>query len=229
MFELPTGQGVYQRHHGYAKTARGYHPLLAIAAGTGDVKCLGCARAGPTPFVATVPLPAGDRGPGAPVGATGQHHGSGPQRFYAHALVVVSAKRMSAFPSPSAKQAVSGVIDAISYEDWTVVIWTASADGSRPQLGFRLSRVDRSGSFGGVELPTPWWGSQLALQPADSYHFGLHHRPGRGSLGTEADHRRHAEIENAIRELGKHGVGLNHLPLGCFPANGAWLADQVMA
>ena len=42
------------------------------------------------------------------------------------------------------------------------------------------------------------------------------------------DHRRHAEIENAIRDL-KHGVGLNHLPSGHFPANAAWLAVQVMA
>ena len=42
------------------------------------------------------------------------------------------------------------------------------------------------------------------------------------------DHRRHAEIENAIRDL-KHGVGLNHLPSGRFAANAAWLAVQVMA
>ena len=41
-------------------------------------------------------------------------------------------------------------------------------------------------------------------------------------------HRRHAEIENAIRDL-KYGVGLNHLPSGRFAANGAWLAVQVMA
>ena len=40
--------------------------------------------------------------------------------------------------------------------------------------------------------------------------------------------RRHAEIENAIRDL-KYGVGLNHLPSGRFAANGAWLAVQVMA
>ena len=39
------------RHHGYTG-ARGYHPLLAIAAGTGEVRCPGCARAGPTPPVA---------------------------------------------------------------------------------------------------------------------------------------------------------------------------------
>jgi hypothetical protein len=47
-------------------------------------------------------------------------------------------------------------------------------------------------------------------------------------LELEADHRRHAEVENAIRDL-KHGVGLNHLPSGRFGANGAWLAVQVMA
>ena len=41
-------------------------------------------------------------------------------------------------------------------------------------------------------------------------------------------HRRHAEIENAIRDL-KYGVGLNHLPSGRFAANAAWLAVQVMA
>ena len=41
-------------------------------------------------------------------------------------------------------------------------------------------------------------------------------------------HRRHAEIENAIRDL-KYGVGLNHMPSGRFAANGAWLAVQVMA
>ena len=53
--------------------------------------------------------------------------------------------------------------------------------------------------------------------------------PVRGdTLALEADHRRHAEIENAIRDL-KYGVGLNHLPSGRFPANGAWLAVQVMA
>ena len=47
-------------------------------------------------------------------------------------------------------------------------------------------------------------------------------------LELEADHRRHAEIEKAIRDL-KYGVGLNHLPSGRFPANAAWLAVQAIA
>ena len=56
--------------------------------------------------------------------------------------------------------------------------------------------------------PTP--GTQLALFAAYSYHGFITDRDGE-TLGLEADHRRHTEIENAIRDL-KYGVGLNHLP-----------------
>jgi len=45
---------------------------------------------------------------------------------------------------------------------------------------------------------------------------------------VRSDHRRHAEIENAIRDL-KYGVGLNHLPSGRFAPNGLWIAAQVIA
>jgi hypothetical protein len=73
--------------------------------------------------------------------------------------------------------------------------------------------------------PTP--GSQLALLTLYGFHAFITDRDGE-TLELEADHRRHAEIENAIRDL-KYGVGLNHLPSGKFAANGAWLAVQVMA
>ena len=73
--------------------------------------------------------------------------------------------------------------------------------------------------------PTP--GSQLALFATYRYHGFITDREGE-TLALDADHRRHAEIENAIRNL-KYGVGLNHLPSGRFPANAAWLAVQVIA
>ena len=73
--------------------------------------------------------------------------------------------------------------------------------------------------------PAP--GSQLALFVNYSYHAFITDRAGE-LLELEADHRRHAEIENAIRDL-KYGVGLNHLPSGRFGANAAWLAVQVIA
>ena len=68
--------------------------------------------------------------------------------------------------------------------------------------------------------------------PSYSYDAFITDRGG-DTLTLEADHLRHAEIENAIRDLkygvGKYGVGLNHLPSGRFPANAAWLAVQVIA
>ena len=70
--------------------------------------------------------------------------------------------------------------------------------------------------------PTP--GSQLALFASYSYHGFITDRDG-DTLELEADHRRHAEVENAIRDL-KYGVGLNHLPSGRFAANAAWPAVQ---
>jgi hypothetical protein len=73
--------------------------------------------------------------------------------------------------------------------------------------------------------PTP--GSQLALFALYDFHAFITDREG-DTLELEADHRRHAEIENAIRDL-KYGVGLNHLPSGRFGANAAWLAVQVIA
>ena len=73
--------------------------------------------------------------------------------------------------------------------------------------------------------PTP--GSQLALFTSYSYHAFVTDRQG-DTLHLEADHRRHAEIENAIRDL-KYGVGLNHLPSGRFAANAAWMSVQVLA
>ena len=73
--------------------------------------------------------------------------------------------------------------------------------------------------------PSP--GSQLALFTTYAYHAFVTDRRG-DTLTLEADHRRHAEIENVIRDL-KFGVGLNHLPSGKFGANAAWLSLQVMA
>ena len=69
--------------------------------------------------------------------------------------------------------------------------------------------------------PTP--GSQLALFASYSYHGFITDRDGE-TLELEADHRRNAEVENAIRDL-KYGVGLNPMPSGCFAAQAAGPPD----
>ena len=73
--------------------------------------------------------------------------------------------------------------------------------------------------------PTP--GSQLALLATYDYHAFITNRQG-GTVELEADHRRHAVIEDVIRDL-KYGVGLNHLPSGRFGANAAWMILNIIA
>jgi Transposase DDE domain group 1 len=72
--------------------------------------------------------------------------------------------------------------------------------------------------------PTP--GSQLALFTDWDYHAMVTDRAG-DLLEVEADHRRHAVVEQSIAEL--KSAGLAHLPSGRFMANAAWLALAVMA
>jgi len=72
--------------------------------------------------------------------------------------------------------------------------------------------------------PTP--GSQLALFTAWDYHAFVTNRPG-DVLEIEADHRRHAVVEQRVAEL--KSAGLAHLPSGNFMANATWLALTVMA
>jgi len=73
--------------------------------------------------------------------------------------------------------------------------------------------------------PTP--GSQLALFSTYDYHAFITDREGE-TIYLEADHRRHAVVEDVIRDL-KYGVGVNHLPSGRFCANAVWMTLNVIA
>jgi Transposase DDE domain group 1 len=59
------------------------------------------------------------------------------------------------------------------------------------------------------------------------YHAFITNRVGT-MLELDADHRRHAVCELAIRDL-KAGAGLAHLPSGQFAANSAWLLAATLA
>ena len=121
------------------------------------------------------------------------------------------------------------LIEAIPEEDWTPIPYWMDGAAAVAETAYTPFQTEPDAAP--VRLivrrvqPTP--GSQLALFATYSYHGFITDRDGE-MLKLEADHRRHAEIENAIRDL-KYGVGLNHLPSGRFAANGAWLAVQAMA
>jgi len=209
---------------------RGYHPLLAIAAGTGDVLMArlrgGNANSGRSAGHFLRETVGRVRG----AGATGPLTMRADSGFYAHAVVAVCRKMDVRF-SITIRQhkSVRRLIEAIPETDWTPIPYWLDGGADVAETTYVPFAQEKDAVP--VRLivrrvrPTP--GSQLAAFVLYDYHAFITDRTDE-TLVLEADHRRHAEIENAIRDL-KYGMALNHLPSGKFAANGAWLAVQVMA
>ncbi len=203
---------------------RGYHPLIASLADTGELlhtRLRGGNAAsgrGAASFVAETISRVRD------AGARGGLTLRADSGFYAGAVVSACRRAGVAFSVTVRKNtAVRRAIDAIPDQAWTPIpywidggadvaetTYTAFA-GSEHEITCRLlvRRV----------RPTP--GSQLAMDVVFDYHAILTDRDG-DLLSVEADHRRHAVVEHVIADL-KHHAGLAHLPSGKFAANAAWL------
>ena len=160
-------------------------------------------------------------------GARGQLTVRADSGFYTHALVAVCRAMEVRFSiTVRQRQSLHNLIEAIPEEDWTAIPYWL--DGAADMAETSYTPFQSEPNAAPVRLivrrvkPTP--GSQLALFANYRYHAFITDREG-DTLALEADHRRHAEIENAIRDL-KYGVGLNHLPSGRFPANAAGLSVQ---
>ncbi|MCC6494663.1 MAG: IS1380 family transposase [Propionibacteriaceae bacterium] len=217
------------RHHTYTRV-RGYHPLLAIAAGTGDVLMarLREGRANTARGAANFLAETITRVRHA--GATGQLTVRADSGFYGHAVVAVCRKLGVRFSitirqSPATRR----LIEEIPDDAWTPIPYWLDGGADVAETTYVPFKDEPDARP--VRLivrrvkPTP--GSQLAAFVLYDHHAFITDRAGE-TLELEADHRRHAEIENAIRDL-KYGMALNHLPSGKFAANGAWLSVQVMA
>ena len=217
------------QRHNYAGQ-RGYHPLFAVAAGTGDVLMarLRQGRANTARGAAHFLRETISRVRYA--GATGPLTMRADSGFYNHPIVAACRDKGVRYSITIRQhQSVRNIIEAIPEADWEPIpYWMeGAADVAETEYTPFQNEPDAVPVRLIVRRVKPTPGSQLALLADYSYHAFITDRHG-DTLALEADHRRHAEIENAIRDL-KYGVGLNHLPSGRFPANAAWLAVQVMA
>ncbi len=212
---------------------RGYHPLLAVAAGTGDVlhARLREGRAGTIRGAAHFLRETVGRVRSA--GAGGALVVRADSGFYAHD-VVAACRALDVRFSITARffgRRLRTLVEAIPGDAWAPIPYWIEGGADVAEIAYTPFR----GRGGATAVPVrlivrrvrPKAGSQLALFTLYDYHPFITDREG-DMLALEADHRRHAEVENAIRDL-KHGMGLNHLPSGRFAANAAWLAVQVMA
>ena len=217
------------RHHGYTGK-RGYHPLLAVAAGTGEVLMSRLREGRANTARGAAHFLRETVGRVRYAEARGQVTVRADSGFYAHSVVSVCRKMDVRF-SITIRQhkSLRNLIEAIPEDAWTPIpYWMdGAADVAETTYIPFQSEPDAAPVRLIVRRVRPTPGSQLALFATYSYHGFITDRDGE-MLELEADHRRHAEIENAIRDL-KYGVGLNHMPSGRFAANGAWLAVQVMA
>ena len=222
------------RDHGYTGQ-RGYHPLLAIAAGTGDVLMARLRKGRANTVRGAAHFLRETVGRVRYAGARGQLTVPADSGFYVHALVAV-CREMDVRYSITIRQhaRLRNIIEAIPETDWTPIpYWMdGAADVAETTYVPFQDEPDAAPVRLIVRRVKPTHGSQLALFASYSYHGFITDRDG-DTLELEADHLRHAEIENAIRDPAssagqalKYGVGLNHLPSGRFPANAAWLAVQ---
>jgi Transposase DDE domain group 1 len=207
---------------------RGYHPLYAVAAGTGDVLHwrLRGGNAQTTRGAAGFLTETFNRVRDA--GAAGQLTVRADSGFYTR-YVVDACRRADVRFSITAKLHKGGVNNAIAAIDddaWRAIPYFL--DGADvAETTYRPFRAKGQACRLIVRRVRPTPGSQLALLTSFSYHAFITDRSG-DTLELEADHRRHAEVENTIRDL-KYGVGLNHFPSGRFGANAAWLGLNLIA
>ena len=229
---------------------RGYHPLLASCAGDatggGATQLLhtrlragnaGSGR-GAGSFVAEVLARLRDALPANQAGRQGQVMLRADSGFYSREVIRACRRGGARFSvtvrmNPSVRRAIA----AIPEQAWTPIpYWSSEGTFGHDEDGTPVSGADVAetaytafaGTRDAIEVrlvvrrvrPTP--GSQLALDVAFSYHAFITDRDGE-LLDIEADHRRHAVVEQVIADL-KGGCGLAHLPSGRFTANAGWLA-----
>lgn len=213
---------------GYTKV-RGYHPLLATLASTGEVLHArmrggnaGSAR-GAGSFVRETLRRVRD------AGATGQLTIRADSAFYSRAFVRACRDHDVRF-SVTVKllKPIREAIEAIPDEAWVPIDYWLEGGADVAETSYTAFKGTRDETELRLIVrrvrPTP--GSQLALDVVFDYHPFVTDRAGT-MLELEPDHREHATVELDIRDL-KAG-GLAHVPSGKFAANAAWLALAVLA
>jgi hypothetical protein len=110
-------------------------------------------------------------------------------------------------------------IAQIPEQAWVPIAYTPDGVAEVAETGYRGDRL--------IVRRVRDEGDQAQLFATWRYHAFVTNRVGTATW-LDADHRRHAVCELAIRDL-KAGAGLAHLPSGRFAANAAWLLAATLA
>ncbi len=205
---------------GYTKR-RGYHPLLATRADTGEVlharmrKGSAQSQRGAERFVRELVQRV------RRLGASGPLLVRADSGFWSNKTIAALEQHGVRYSiGVTQHESVRRAIEGIPEQAWQPL------DDYPPEGIAEIAE----GSLSGRRLVvrrTRLVGAQAELFPDWRYHAFITDRDEQLAL-VEADHRRHAQIELAIRDL-KEGSGLNHAPSGHFFANAAWLLVSCLA
>ena len=205
---------------GYTKK-RGYHPLLATRADTGEVLHVRFRKGSANTGRGAERFVRETIGRIRRAGATGPLHLRADSGFWSKK--VIKACRDHGVTYSITVRQVSAVKKAIAATDetaWTPIDYTIGGDAEVAECpygdGHRL-----------VVRRTRIRGKQADLF-ANWRHHAFITDTTATAVEADADHRAHAVIELAIRDL-KEGAGLEHCPSGNFNANGAWTVLATLA
>jgi len=214
--------------HGYAKQGatygytrqRGYHPLLATRADTGEIlharmrKGSANSSRGAQRFVRETIRRV------RRAGATGPIVLRADSAFWSAKVITACRDHNVRFSiTMRATKAVVAAIDGIDETAWVDIDYT---DGGVAQVAETTLAGRRL-----IVRRTRLVGAQAQLWPDWRHHAFITDLDG-DAVAVDADHRAHAVVELAIRDL-KAGAGLTHCPSGRFNANAAWLVLTALA
>jgi hypothetical protein len=214
--------------HGYRKQGtgfshtrvRGYHPLLATRADTGEVLHLRMRRGGANTMRGAERFVRELAGRVRRAGARGQITIRADSGFWAKRVIGACQEHGIRFSISvrTGDPAIATTIAQIPAADWEAIDYTASGEAQVAETSYRDLRL--------VVRRTRLLGPQAELFPDWRHHAFLTDREGT-AIALDADHRHHAVCELAIRDL--KAEGLAHCPSGRFFANAAWALIAALA
>ena len=207
--------------YGYTK-ALGYHPILATRAGTGEIlharmrKGSANTARGAGRFIEE--LVARVRRAGA-AGEIVLRVDSG---FWSKDTIATLARLDVRYTMAvrTGNKALVKVIAALDEDAWADIDYTPDGQAQVAETTYKGRRLI-------VRRTRLTDSAQRRLWPDWRHHGFLTDLDG-SAADVDVFHRRHAEVELAIRDL-KEGAGMEHVPSGNFSANGAWLCCAVLA
>jgi hypothetical protein len=213
--------GYHKQGACYGYTRRlGYHPLLATRASTGEVlharlrKGSANTARGILRFVDE--LVARLRR----AGASGELTFRMDSGFWSAKLIRrLRGHRVRYSITVRQTKTVRAAIAAIGEAAWVPIAYQPDGAAQVAETSYRGDRL--------IVRRVRNQGEQAQLFATWQHHAFVTNRVGT-MVELDADHRRHAVCELAIRDL-KAGAGLTHLPSGRFAANAAWLLAATLA